>query len=53
MGKTRSRKTKIRRKTRRRQRGGGIGAREINKAAVVISKRVEKDEGGVEDIQRL
>lgn len=32
----------------RKQRGGSIGAREINKYAVIIQKPSEKGEGGVE-----
>jgi hypothetical protein len=56
MAKTRSKKLRSRSRksstrTKRKQRGGGIGAREINRNAVLITKRVERDEGGVEDIQ--
>jgi hypothetical protein len=53
--KTRSRRAKPRRRVtrrRRQQRGGGIDARQISKDAYIIQKRVERDEGGVEDIQR-
>ena len=46
--KTRSRSRTTKRRSRKAQRGGGIDARGIPESAVIISKTLEKGEGGVE-----
>jgi len=49
-GATRKAKASRSRRRSRKQRGGGIDARAINKYAVVIQKPSEKGEGGVERV---
>jgi len=45
---SRSRSRTTKRRSRKAQRGGGIDARGIPESAVIISKTLEKGEGGVE-----